>query len=170
MLVATYLRFRKTIPSTVGRPPNDRIDMFYSSAAGKFVARDAQGNAVKFDADAGSNIETSTGGNGVADEGKAALFGDGGTLTVSGLASVFGNDYVAISGVGEITFSKNNDAEQGQVSAATLTAPRQWQLPDASGVAPMVPAYADLTAANAALSSGDYWWDTTLKKLRIATA
>jgi hypothetical protein len=28
----------------------------------------------------------------------------------------------------------------------------------------------DLTAANAALAAGDFWWDTTLKKLRTATA
>ena len=41
---------------------------------------------------------------------------------------------------------------------------------DASGKIPIVPSYVDLTAANAALAAGDYWWDTTLKKLRIATA
>jgi hypothetical protein len=51
-----------------------------------------------------------------------------------------------------------------------LTADRAYFLSDASGNIPIVPAYADETAANAALASGDFYWDTTLKKLRVATA
>lgn len=51
----------------------------------------------------------------------------------------------------------------------TPTANRAAVIGDAGGHIPVVPAYADLTAANAALAAGDYWWDTTLKKLRIAT-
>ena len=43
-------------------------------------------------------------------------------------------------------------------------------LPFASGTIPVVPEYADETAANSALASGDFYWDTTLKKLRVATA
>jgi len=38
------------------------------------------------------------------------------------------------------------------------------------GRIPVVPEYANLTAANAALDSGDFFWDTTLNKLRIATS
>jgi hypothetical protein len=52
----------------------------------------------------------------------------------------------------------------------TLTANTTYTLPDASGTVPVVPAYADLTAANIALDAGDCWWDTTSKKLRTATA
>lgn len=51
-----------------------------------------------------------------------------------------------------------------------LTADRAYLLSDASGNIPIVPAYADETAANTALASGDFYWDTTLKKLRVATA
>jgi hypothetical protein len=51
-----------------------------------------------------------------------------------------------------------------------VTAETDLQLPDVSGHIPSVPPYADLTAANAALDSGDFFWDTTLKKLRQATA
>ena len=39
-----------------------------------------------------------------------------------------------------------------------------------SGSIPVVPSYPDITAANEDLTSGDFFWDTTLKKLRVATA
>jgi hypothetical protein len=56
------------------------------------------------------------------------------------------------------------------IQASTLTANRAFNLPDFSGTLASVPSYVDLTAANAALASGDFFWDTTLKKLRVATA
>lgn len=43
-------------------------------------------------------------------------------------------------------------------------------LPMQDGTIPIVPSYTDLTAANAALSSGEFWWDSTSKKLRVTTA
>ncbi len=51
-----------------------------------------------------------------------------------------------------------------------LTDERTHQLPDADGTLASVPTYADLTAANVVLDAGDFFWDTTLKKLRVATA
>jgi hypothetical protein len=50
------------------------------------------------------------------------------------------------------------------------TANHDIAFPDASGTVPVVPAYVGIDAANAALGAGDFWWDTTLKKLRTATA
>jgi hypothetical protein len=59
----------------------------------------------------------------------------------------------------------------GRVEAqATLTASQTYTLPDATGTVPIVPAYADETAANAALPADEFYWDTTLKKLRKTTA
>jgi hypothetical protein len=55
-------------------------------------------------------------------------------------------------------------------SLASLSANRSYTVPDVSGSIPIVPSYSDLTAANAALAAGDFFWDTTLKKLRTATA
>jgi hypothetical protein len=51
----------------------------------------------------------------------------------------------------------------------------QFQLDNPSlvtdnGIIPTVPGYADLAAANAALAAGDFFWDTTLNKLRVATS
>ena len=73
-------------------------------------------------------------------------------------------------GVIRFTASAHTDASRVDLSAPTATALRSIILPDQSGTIPAVPQYADLTAANAALASGDFWWDTTLKKLRTATA
>jgi hypothetical protein len=53
---------------------------------------------------------------------------------------------------------------------ASITQNRFYTLPDADGTTPIVPAYADETVANSALESGEFYWDTTLKKLRVATA
>ena len=46
----------------------------------------------------------------------------------------------------------------------------EYTFPTVSGIVPIVPVYADLTAANAALDSGDFYWDTSLNKLRVATS
>jgi hypothetical protein len=45
--------------------------------------------------------------------------------------------------------------------------PAFYSWPNASGTLPSLPAYADPTAANAAVAVGDVWWDTTLNKARV---
>ena len=49
----------------------------------------------------------------------------------------------------------------------TPTANRTQTIPDTSGTLGVLRAYADSTAANAAVSVGDAWWDTTLNKARV---
>ena len=108
-----------------------------------------------------------------------ALDGNGGTNTTAFQCNVSGvilkgqdsdaNDVCLINSDGTIhVFTGANYVSIAK--ATTLTANRTQKLVDAAGVLPVVPEYVDLTAANAALAAGDYWWDTTLKKLRIATA
>jgi hypothetical protein len=62
-----------------------------------------------------------------------------------------------------------NDSRTLRIQAAdSIASSRTYTIPD-SAIAttlPVVPAYANLTAANAALDVGDIWWDTTLLKLR----
>ena len=67
------------------------------------------------------------------------------------------------------TFKLTNGTHVTTLSHAP-TAHRAIAFPDAAGTVPTVPVFADLTAANAALDSGDFWWDSTLQKLRVATA
>jgi hypothetical protein len=66
-----------------------------------------------------------------------------------------------------------NDSRTLRIQAAdSIAASRTYTIPD-SAIAttlPVVPAYANLTAANTALDVGDIWWDTTLLKLRTAPA
>jgi hypothetical protein len=72
---------------------------------------------------------------------------------------------------GAIGWFRNSNQTLSIEAAATLGANRAYVVPDATGtIVPIVPAYADETAANAALASGEFYWDTTLKKLRVATA
>lgn len=53
---------------------------------------------------------------------------------------------------------------------STATQSQVYTLPDSTGTLPTVPAYANLTAANAALPADEFYWDTTDKKLRVTTA
>lgn len=53
---------------------------------------------------------------------------------------------------------------------AVITTNQFYSLPDATGTVPIVPEYASLTAANAALPADEFYWDTTDKKLRVTTA
>jgi len=53
---------------------------------------------------------------------------------------------------------------------STATQSQVYTLPDSTGTLPTVPAYANLTAANAALPADEFYWDTTDKKLRKTTA
>ena len=63
------------------------------------------------------------------------------------------------------------DTFKGRLKTEDITADRTYTLPDSTGTLPTVPTYADLTAANAAaLGAGTFFWDTTLKKLRVTTA
>jgi hypothetical protein len=73
---------------------------------------------------------------------------------------------------GWVAWSTSGDRGGNEIrlKGQTPTALQVITLPDQTGYLPVVPGYADLTAANAALSSGDFFWDTTLKKLRTATA
>lgn len=79
------------------------------------------------------------------------------------IMSLWGND-------GRLIWYTAGTANNITIRPASLTANRTADFGDASGVIPIVPSYVDLTAANVALAAGDYFWDTTLKKLRLATA
>ena len=96
--------------------------------------------------------ETSTGGYGATDGGKSAIFDGAGRLKAAGLVVL-----------------NAEDVESVLINSGNLV-DRDYQLPDANGTLPVVPAYADLDAANTALAAGEFFWDTTLKKLRTATA
>jgi hypothetical protein len=54
--------------------------------------------------------------------------------------------------------------------SVNLTAEREQLLSDNSGTIPVVPSYANIDDANESLTAGEFFWDTTLKKLRVTTA
>ena len=86
-------------------------------------------------------------------------FGESPTLT----SRFIGDTLTWGSGVSSVN-NRTSLVQTATTSAKTI------YLPDANGTVPVVPAYADLNAANAALNAGDFWWDTTLKQLRTATS
>lgn len=67
-------------------------------------------------------------------------------------------------GTGTINLGSNGTRT---VLTGSATANRTVAIPDVSGAAGVLRQYADSTAANAAVSVGDAWWDTTLKKARV---
>jgi len=73
------------------------------------------------------------------------------------------------SGTGQFIIYSGNSGQFTDIKGSS-TSSQLIYFPDASGTVPVVPVYADITAANAALDADDFWWDTTLKKLRRATA
>lgn len=87
-----------------------------------------------------------------------------------GFASVNAGSDVSSIVIGSegVIFYINNTQSILQSSA---TAYRTHTLPDSTGTLPAVPPYASLALANAAaLGAGTFFWDTTLKKLRVTTA
>jgi hypothetical protein len=117
---------------------------------------------------------SSNGGLGEADNGKLAVFGDSGELNASSLFVVHDpndpdNVFVGLDASGmqaSMLFKQDGIASTCQLGPVGLTAPRVWVLPDQAGVVCILPPYANEAAANAAVSVGDGWYDTTLKKAR----
>lgn len=96
-----------------------------------------------------------------------------GSGTYHALFGNTGNNRSFIARVnGALGWFRNSSRTLTIEAAATLDANRAYIIPDATGTTvPIVPAYADITAANAAaLGAGTFFWDTTLKKLRVTTA
>lgn len=154
MKAINFLRL-ETRPPTVKLPPQGEVVLYFNAATGAIVAKDSAGNSVSFNTSGGGNFTVT------------------GNLTVVGSAT-FQN---AVEFVGGGAISSNavlfNDGSGHDLiidMSATMTVSRQVYWGDADGILPVVPAYVNLTAANTALAAGDYWWDTTLGKLRIATA
>ena len=107
-----------------------------------------------------ATCDTSTGSVSISSQGTYhALFGDTGSNR-SFIARV----------KGALGWFRNSDRTLTIEAAATLDASRTYIIPDATGTTvPIVPAYADITAANAALPANEFYWDTTDKKLRVTT-
>jgi hypothetical protein len=89
--------------------------------------------------------------------------------------ALFGNtgsnrSFVALLN-GAFGWFRNSNRTLTIEAAATLAASRTYIIPDATGTTvPIVPAYTDLTAANAAaLGAGTFFWNTALKKLQVTT-
>lgn len=86
---------------------------------------------------------------------------------------VVDNDRSFIARVnGAFGWFRNSNQTLSIEAATTLDANRTYIIPDATGTTvPIVPAYADLTAANAAaLGAGTFFWNLALKKLQVTTA
>jgi hypothetical protein len=92
-------------------------------------------------------LNTSSGGNGTADEGLVPLYDSAGSLVSTGLKIVSGENTTTITG-------RPEDSTIG--------------IPEGDGeYIGLLRGYIDSTAADAAVSVGDVWWDTTLEKARV---
>lgn len=151
MIPSNFIRLSAK-PPTVKLPPSNAIILYFDATTGAIVGKDSSGDAVYFSSEEGAG-----------GEGKANLTGGNsftGNQTVNG--SVEAGSFITD---GPSVF--NSGAEWTYNST---TADTHLLALGAGQRIPRVPGFADLTAANLALASGDYWWDTTLGKLRIATA
>ena len=165
-------------PNTVVKRDADGGVYFGRTSSGDFGVRAYTGN--------GSALAGVASGYGSAFSGTSAdgvaMFGSSSnshglvTFTVNGTYhAVFGSagsDRSFIARVnGAFGWLRNSERTLTIEAAATLDASRTYIIPDATGTTvPIVPAYADITAANAALPADEFYWDTTDKKLRVTTA
>lgn len=142
---------------------------------------------------AAATLSTSTGGNGLADNGKIVIFNtNGGIIALSNTSSG-----VALTGettglVGTGVHAKSSTAagkallatadnggqalSVGNTSTIHLSVSGNGDFVTSATLATSIraalgiPTYADLTAANAALNAGDIYFDSSLSVLRAATA
>ena len=142
MIPLNFLRLRKQVPDK-GPPKAGFLDAAFDPESGTIKAIDADSNPVYFEAAPVTGKANLTGGN---------------TWT---------GDQTGLSAIG---LTVKLDAEVHVFSGTTGSGFFTHTLPLQDGTVPVVPSYADITAANTALAAGDYWWDTTLLKLRSATA
>ena len=131
------------------------------------------GDAVTIAGDAVAGA--STGGNGTVDSGKVVLFNSEGALYAAAYEVSAPEEYADLAlGISTNLIVLLDNISLNNVSFNvpnnSITANRSYTLPDVNGTVPIVPVYADLDAANTALAAGEFFWDTTLKKLRTTTA
>ena len=176
-----YLRLFKTPPPSV--PPAGCADIVFDFDEGDLNLRTADGNEVSIllatsIPDITSEAVPSTiakrtlagGLNCVVLSADSVLTGTEGVevtppegITPSGALGLSPSTLVLVGTVSgkTATFTAGNNVLSADV---VLTAPT------ATGTIPSVPSYADETAANAALSAGDFYWNVALGKLKTATA
>lgn len=98
---------------------------------------------------------------------KVAKYDPSGFLIAAGFYNTGGSSLLG----NFLTLKKEgNDYQVDIFWDGSATENREVGIPDATGVLPVVPAFADLTAANAALASGKFFWNTTVGELQQATA
>ena len=124
---------------------------------------------------ASTAIEVSPGGNGNADEGKVAAFGEYGNLTASEICKVKGREPgVSISLDSYyfppyLEFADHRDGiKNGRLTIASLPeiGTITWTLPDTGGIIPSIAAEASRAGAEDSpyLEPREVWWDQTEKK------
>ena len=97
---------------------------------------------------------TSTGGNGIGDSGKVVLFnGAGGINTTSSVRVITpGTFYPSIETIPSSIQFNQTDSISGLLMRDTLTANRNWTLPDKTGTLAMT---SDITGTNSGTNTGD---------------
>lgn len=160
-----FLRFRARAPKK-GPPPKNFVDAFYDPDQGKIIAINDQNEEVEFKGagEAGAHTHVSADitdatSDGVSNSGKLLKSLSG--ILPPGQAGGLILFHVTLP---ETAGSSNNvrlDYTRVQRGPAFM----DW--PAASGTLACLPAFANSTVANAAVSVGDAWWDTTLNKARV---
>jgi hypothetical protein len=143
-----FLAFFKKAPTA--RPARGTVHLRYDSENNNLIIVDSAGNTKSIasgDANATSGPEAST---------IMKRSSDGS----SAIAYQF--DMYDPDGVANATFLANGSLSDG--------VDRTYSLPQASGTLGVLRNYVDSASANAAVSVGDAWWDTTLKKVRVRLA
>lgn len=185
MLPFSFLRLRAR-PAEKGPPPRNFVDIAFDSESGKIKAVNSDDDPVTFDGSGGSwgsitgtlssqadlqaalnakaasththvsadITDASTGGFAdAADVGKLLKFGMNGSI--SALLQIYlwdnggPNRYFLIQ------------------HATALSQNREGKLPDKDGMFGVLPIFANSIAADAVVSVGDVWWDSTLNKARV---
>lgn len=156
-----YDRLRLTTNPPAKTPPEGFADLYIDPDTGALMKKTAAGSATQVGTTGGSlGAITVT------------------TVNLAGISS--GPSQVSLTAVGGRILNLNlgaatvtlalTGAIDTDAGGSLTTGTGNLTGPAVSGMIPAVPSYADETAANAALSSGDFYWNVALGKLKTATA
>lgn len=164
MFTFNFLRLRVK-PPVKSPPPRNFVDLYYDPEEGTIKAINAAGEVVAFYSVGGgggsitSSDVTDATSDGATNGGKLLKSASG--ILPPGEAGGIRLIHLTIPQTAGSVNEVRIDYSRVQKGGALM----DW--PAASGTLACLPQYANSTAANAAVSVGDAWWDTTLNKARV---
>ena len=181
----SFKRFVKK-PAVKPPPAENHVDLYWDADSNTFVFQMPDGTETALSKAGHTHVsseitDSSTGGNGASDSGKLTKFNSSGGVTFSASVEDAVGVQIGNTGTNSVGLDVSSSTGtifrfQGIVSSSQFILQENGNWTVSTTVARNllaalgIPVYADLTAANAVLSTGDLYYDIALGVCRLATA